>query len=909
MIKCHMDNSGRCVAYSVAEITAVPHFELINRDVERAATQNQMFFSQMISGLLRLADLESTAFEIIFQSVPVSNQTYAAQVKIFFVIRKIGDSKQELLSYISDLSDNLKNDLENQNYTVYFFDSDAEYDEFFSSLSNVDCSCVNAVTKKERSIGNALYENGSMYFNNVITPNEYVNATTITNTLTHYPSSAISLQIIPTVYADIERNAVIQARAMIGYYIGEIRRQQGLLPLDSNTQAVADAFDYYCTAANETNVYANLLVYSSASGIMPLTNKLISTIENVNLGSSNALDTVEISKYGLKIADNFHISPWIISNLLIYEERKVNPFWNNKKSPMHLMRLRYLMTLNEIKSVFKFPFDDGTAIGLEFKRILANREKLSGDVISEGNFKIGVIQNASLGNSEKSAHAGIPLNDFTKHGLIVGTPGSGKTNFSLGFLLSMWNEFHIPFLAIEPTKSEYRSLIDSIPELQIFTPGKSNVSPYIINPFIPPTGVTVETYVPSLMTAFKAAFSMPNPLPDIFLAAINECYNEYGWRMDSTKDDSNVELFGMYEFIKIFKRRIQNMDYKGEVKSNMESAGTVRLITLIEQNSFIYDTINTIPLEDLISKPTVIELNAINNKEQKSLIMALLLILICVYTKNNVSGDGKLKNVLLIDEAHVLLGASSDPVEAGAANSSGATIEAVEDMIAEIRSYGTSIIIADQSPSKVGKNIVANTNVKVMFRLVEKENKDIIRNATNMTEADYDRLGRLGVGEAMLHYGRIYEPLHIKTYNVNDKACIRPVIDDAEITALSHYWDDKQYLLVPHRECAYNLHCSEKCDFKVRSNADFIASRLLNQFRSSVTTLSDLAKLLVRLNGPINEIIRNSTYMIPSAKLYNCTKIKFLRKILLNKSIDISKKNYSAILSHPNFLDNKLERK
>jgi len=403
------------------------------------------------------------------------------------------------------------------------------------------------------------------------------------------------------------------------------------------------------------------------------------------------------------------------------------------------------------------------------------------------------------------------------------------------------------------------------------------------------------------MTAFKAAFSMPNPLPDIFLAAINECYNEYGWRLDSTKDDPNVELFGMYEFIKVFKRRIQNMDYKGDVKNNMESAGVVRLVSLIEQNSFIYDTINTIPLEDLLSKPTVIELNAINNKEQKSLIMALLLILICVYTKNNVSGDGKLKTVLLIDEAHVLLG-SSGSSEEGSADSKGATIEAVEDMIAEIRSYGTSIIIADQSPSKVGKNIVANTNVKIMFKLVEKENKDMIRNATNMTDADYDRLGRLGVGEAMLHYGRVYEPLHIKTYNVQDKATIRPVIFDDEIASLSHYWDDKQKLLIPHSECAYNCFCTDKCDFKIRAEADFIASRLMNQYRAKITTLSDLAKLLVRLDNPITQITEEFPHMSKSVKLYNCTKIKFLRKVLISKSIDMTRKNYRQILSHPNFL-------
>lgn len=343
------------------------------------------------------------------------------------------------------------------------------------------------------------------------------------------------------------------------------------------------------------------------------------------------------------------------------------------------------------------------------------------------------------------------------------------------------------------------------------------------------------------------------------------------------------------------------MNYKGDIKANMESAGVVRLVSLIEQNSLIYDNIHTIPVEDLLSKPTVIELNAINNKEQKSLIMALLLILICIYTKNNVAGDGKLKNILLIDEAHVLLGGSGH-VQDGSPDSQGATIEAVEDMIAEIRSYGTGIIIADQAPTKVGKNIVANTNVKVVFRLVEKDNKDIIRNATNMTDADYDRLGRLGVGEAILHYGRVHEPLHIKTYNVLDKADIRPFIFDKDIAAVSHYWEDKQYLLIPHNECKYNCECTDKCDFKVRADADFIASRLVNSFRPSINTLSELASLLPKLDMFIRESAEDMVSVQLTLKLFNCTKIKFLRKMFLAKSINISKVNYRRILEHERFL-------
>lgn len=223
-------------------------------------------------------------------------------------------------------------------------------------------------------------------------------------------------------------------------------------------------------------------------------------------------------------------------------------------------------------------------------------------------------------------------------------------------------------------------------------------------------------------------------------------------------------------------------------------------------------------------------------------------------------------------------------------------------MIAEIRSYGTSIIIADQSPTKVGRNIVANTNVKVIFKLVEKENKDAISTATNMNEADYDLLGRLGVGEALLHYGRVYSPLHIKTYNVHDRANIRDVIPDTEIASMVTYWDSHRKLLIPHRECVFNCMCKTDCDFKIRSSADFVASRLVNSLLYDVPDKIAFVKLLVRLDRPIEEILRENPTITPSVRLCNCIKIKFLRKALLVKSFGITKAEYEMILKHQSFL-------
>lgn len=436
------------------------------------------------------------------------------------------------------------------------------------------------IGKKERYIQNVLMPNSLLYYNDVLEPSVDLNIAELTNALTRCPNSAISLQLIPTAYVDEELVGIEQGRTYMSYYISNMRFRQGI-QADANTQAVADSYEYLLASEKEPLFYFHFLVYSDAGNAMSLANKVIAVTEEEGRVNGSALEIEDLSACGLSPAAQPEMQPWLHSNLLVFQQRNA-AFWGRESAPRHFLRLRYLATARELAGIFKLPVDDGHTIGLDSRKISANREKLNQSIISESNFKVGRIMNASRSAAGQEAHAGVPLNDFTKHGLIVGMPGSGKTNFSLGLLLRFWKDFQIPFLAVEPTKSEYRSLLDAIPDLQVFTPGKNDVSPYIVNPFLPPRGVTVESFIPSLLSAFKAAFSMPNPLPDLFLSAINECYNAYGWQLSSTVDDCNAQPFGLYEFIRIFRRKIQNMDYKGEVKSNMESAGVVRLVSLIE---------------------------------------------------------------------------------------------------------------------------------------------------------------------------------------------------------------------------------------------------------------------------------------------------------------------------------------
>ena len=250
----------------------------------------------------------------------------------------------------------------------------------------------------------------------------------------------------------------------------------------------------------------------------------------------------------------------------------------------------------------------------------------------------------------------------------------------------------------------------------------------------------------------------------------------------------------------------------------------------------------------------------------------------------------------------MILGSSASSEE-GAPDAVGSTSSTIEDMIAEVRACGTSIIIADQSPEKVGKGIVGNTNVKVVFRLVEKTAKDIIRNAINLSDLDYERLATLGLGEAILHHGKLKtEPLKIKTYSKFTDKPFRNVIADRDLAPLCHYWDDKPALMIPHKECQYNPFCKGRCDKNCKSNADFIASRVLNIYYAKVNTANDMIKLLWSCNRAVEQIAGQRGLDASSGQLVNCVKIKLLRKILIAKNFDISQTDYQKILTHENFL-------
>lgn len=472
--------------------------------------------------------------------------------------------------------------------------------------------------------------------------------------------------------------------------------------------------------------------------------------------------------------------------------------------------------------------------------------------------------------------------------LVVGTPGSGKTTFSVSLLDRLWKEQNIPFLVIEPAKNEYRAMIDSIPDIQVFTPGKDFISPYILNPFIPPKNVRLQSYKTVLKTAFSAGVSMGTPLDKIFEDTLDECYSKAGWLPHYTIDDG-AETFTMDDFLKTFMEVFERIGYRGDA-ANIGKAGYVRFKSLLR----LFGNYNTIPIEDLLKKPTIIELAAIENEDQKSLLIALLLLNIQSYVNANFLGTGEMKNVILLEEAHVLLAAGSDKTE-GKANPSAVAKKLLTRMLAEIRSLGVGIVIADQSPEKVTTDVVKLTNIKLAFNLVEKNDRTILGDSTDMKDIQVERLAKLRPGEAFFYMNGLEEPEEVITEDYRKKVQIRTTISDDEIAERTTYWNDKKDRLKPFIQCQCTDCCSNGCDYMLRAEAEEYAKRIFNEsFNEQSEDRSKLVEVYKEIENKLQQYAGNRM----TEQLVCCTKIQVLRKIIYNTKIPFSKQASNQTISN-----------
>ena len=111
--------------------------------------------------------------------------------------------------------------------------------------------------------------------------------------------------------------------------------------------------------------------------------------------------------------------------------------------------------------------------------------------------------------------------------------------------------------------------------------------------------------------------------------------------------------------------------------------------------------------------------------------------------------------------------------------------------IAEVRTYGEGFVIADQAPGLLDMSVIRNTNTKIIMRLPDAEDRNLVGKAANLSEDQIKELAKIPTGAAAVYQNNWLEPVLCKvayektegTYR--NQGCGPMVSDDSKRRVLS----------------------------------------------------------------------------------------------------------------------------
>lgn len=356
--------------------------------------------------------------------------------------------------------------------------------------------------------------------------------------------------------------------------------------------------------------------------------------------------------------------------------------------------------------------------------------------------------------------------DLNKHVFVTGVTGAGKTNTCLNLLL----ESGLPFLVIEPAKTEYRELATRLDGIRYYRPNGDEHQSLRINPFaLVRKEQRIKSHAGFLKNVFAAIFPMEASMPAMVEAAILAAYEDKGWDVD----DSDFLLDGdpfdaasrawptMTDMIGQLDRLIPTYKLGKEFEEKYRGSLVSRLRSLTDGTlGQVLDVPQSLSFDALLECSAVIELEELQSGEEKALLMALLLGGINEAIRAKFAKDKEFRHLTLIEEAHRLLSRPEAGDKAGAL-----AVEAFADMLAEVRKYGEGLIIADQIPAKLIPDVIKNTHTKIVHRLFAEDDRRAMGETMMMDDEQRDFLPNLKVGEAIVFCGGWHGPAHAAIRN------------------------------------------------------------------------------------------------------------------------------------------------
>jgi len=385
------------------------------------------------------------------------------------------------------------------------------------------------------------------------------------------------------------------------------------------------------------------------------------------------------------------------------------------------------------------------------------------------------------GSRSPAAPFGVSMNSVNRHVFVCGATGAGKSETVRSLLLGL-NQRSIPWMVIEPAKAEYAAIgpwLDPGNPVVAIRPGDPDSPPPMLNP-LEPSSVLVkgvrrtfplQTHLDLVRALFAASFDAQEPFPQVLSTGLTRAYQTRGWNLvtGAATDPSLAppQWPILSDLVRESLSVVEGLGYGAEVRNNMRGFIRVRVESLRSGTpGRFFEGGYPIDLEDLLTRPTVFEIEDLGDDKDKAFFIGNLIIrlveLLRLRQKFGLQQPG-LSHALVIEEAHRLLRRSAEEGPPSHA------VTMFANLLAEVRAYGEGVVVAEQIPSKVITDLVKNSAVKVMHRLPAKDDRDTVGSTMNLTEDQSAHVVSLDPGTAVAHSAGMDRPVLVRIDRVSSR--------------------------------------------------------------------------------------------------------------------------------------------
>ncbi len=358
----------------------------------------------------------------------------------------------------------------------------------------------------------------------------------------------------------------------------------------------------------------------------------------------------------------------------------------------------------------------------------------------------------------------VPLATLNRHTFVTGATGSGKSQ-TVRHLLEQLAGAGVPWLAIEPVKSEYAAMAGRIAgtgQVTVINPSDPAAVPLSVNPLQPEPGYPVQAHIDMVRALFLAAFDAREPFPQIISQALQRAYEDCGWDPVTGAGRPGAPAAPAVPTIAQLQRAalevIEDVGYGRELRADVRGFVDVRLRSLRTGSAGrFFEGGHPADVAELLRRNVVLAIEDVANDEDKAFLIGTLIIRLVEHLRlraREAPVDG-LAHVIVIEEAHRLLRASREGASAHA-------VELFASLLAEIRAYGEGIIVVEQIPAKLVPDVVKNTALKVLHRLPAQDDRQVVGAAMNLDDDQSRQVVSLRPGVAAVFADGMDRPLRIR---------------------------------------------------------------------------------------------------------------------------------------------------